>query len=493
MTDADAPPPRRRADPIRTALAHGAVTDPPTSDLSKGRASTAGSRGHAGESQEVSAHKTQRGSRTAAEHAARAGPLRLLHMLGPGLITGSSDDDPSGIGTYSQVGAQFGVHMLWLAIFTFPLMAAVQELCARIALHTGVGLGVSLRKKFPTWIVGACVSSLVVANVFNLGADLGAISAGGELLTRGAVKAIWFVIPVGGLILALQLFGSYGVIFTAFKYLTLALFAYVATAIIAHPPALQILTSTFVPHVELSAGFVTAMVAVLGTTISPYLFFWQASSEVDEMKASGALRRHQQRGVTTGEMRAARVDVLVGMGFSQIVMYAIILSAAATLHAHGNTDIATATQAAAALQPVAGPAAFGVFAVGIIGTGLLAVPILSGSAAYALKEFFGFAGSLAVKPRDRPTFYFIIVVATVLGMAMSFVHIDPVRALFLTAVINGVVAPPLLVLITLLGSDRSAMGARTSRRLSRWLTWTAAIVMGAAAAAMLVLLVVPAS
>jgi NRAMP (natural resistance-associated macrophage protein)-like metal ion transporter len=414
----------------------------------------------------------------------RKGPLGFLQVLGPGLITGASDDDPSGIGTYSQVGSQFGYGLLWTALFTFPLMAAVQELCARIALQTGVGLGVSLRRKFPTWLVGVCVLALFIANTINVGADLGAVAAGGELLSGGWLKHAWLVVPIGLLILGLQFFVDYAHIFKIFKWLTLALFAYVVTAFIVHPPLARVVYSTFVPHFELSKDFITALVAVLGTTISPYLFFWQASSEVEEMRAAGLVAESHRRGVRQQELRAARTDILVGMLFSNLVMYFIIMVSAAVLHDHGQTNIQSAQQAASALAPIAGPFAFVLFALGMIGSGLLAIPILSGSAAYALKEFINLPGSLAAKPRHRPTFYAIIGLAVVAGMAINFMHIDPIKALFYTAVINGLVASPLLALIVLLGSDPTYMRDRVSGSLSKTLTWLATGLMALAAVAL---------
>lgn len=249
------------------------------------------------------------------------GRLRnFLGVLGPGLITGASDDDPSGIGTYSQVGSQFGYGLLWTALFTFPLMSAVQELCARIALQTGQGLGASLRRKFPDWLVGLAILGLLVANTINIGADLGAVAAGGSLLSRGTIQTIWLVVPVAALILGMQVFSTYATIFKIFKWLTIALFAYVISAIYAHPRLRDVLTATFVPHVELSRPFITAVVAVFGTTISPYLFFWQASSEVDELRAAGRVIEVRRRGVRGSDLRAARADILIGMLFSNVVM-----------------------------------------------------------------------------------------------------------------------------------------------------------------------------
>ncbi len=440
------------------------------------------------ETSEVAASGGPAAPETGVGAARRVGPKAFLQILGPGLITGASDDDPSGIGTYSQAGAQFGFGVLWTALFTFPLMLAMQELCARIALHTGIGLGLSLRRKFPTWLVGFCILAMVLANTINIGADLGAIAAGGSLLTRGKIAPIWLVMPAAGLIVGLQLFGSYRVIFNAFKWLTLALFAYVITAFLVHAPAQKVLIASFVPHLELNKAFITTLVAILGTTISPYLFFWQASSEVDEMRAAGQMTERERKGVTRREMRAARIDVFVGMAFSQVVMYSIIMVSASTFNAHGITGIATADQAAKALEPIAGPLAFVLFAAGFIGTGFLAIPVLSGSAAYALAEFTGLKGTLAEKPKYRPTFYAVIVLATAVGVALNLLRIDVISALFYTAVINGVVAPPLMILIALLGSDKKVMQKRVSGRVSFTLVWIATGSMAIAALLLIVTL-----
>jgi NRAMP (natural resistance-associated macrophage protein)-like metal ion transporter len=463
-------PKAKRGDPIRTALTRGlsgeAVADPPLKRLIKGEAATGG----------------PAAGRATATHALRRGPLGFLQLLGPGLITGASDDDPSGIGTYSQVGSQFGYGLLWTALLTFPLMASVQELCARIALETGSGLGTALRRKFPAWLVGIAVAALCIANVINIGADLGAVAAGASLLSGEHIGAPVFVIPVAMILLGLQLFTAYSTIFRIFKCLTLALLAYVVTAFFSHPDAVTVLGATFIPHVTLTPAFLAALVAVLGTTISPYLFFWQASSEVDEMKAAGRRTVAKRRDVRRAELRSARLDILTGMGFSQLIMYCIILVAGTVLHARGATGVATAQQAAQALSPIAGSFASILFAIGLIGTGLLAIPILSASAAYAVKEVLGLHGSLAVKPRYRPTFYGIIVVATLVGLLLSLLHVNPIQMLFATAVINGLVAPPLLALIVLLGSDRTLMRSKRSGALSRWLTWIATAAMSAAAA-----------
>jgi len=459
-----------------TAHASVSTGDPPRRELRK---ETAG----------VTATGAPKVGRTRVDRALSRGPLGALRLLGPGLITGASDDDPSGIATYSQVGSQFGYGLLWTALFTLPLMTAVQELCARIALQTGVGLGVTLRRKFPAALVGGAVLALLVANTINIGADLGAVAAGINLLVDERLRPLYLVIPVAAMILMFQLFSTYGRLVSIFKWLTLALFAYVITAVLSHPSVTQLATGTVVPHLEVSADFIAALVAVLGTTISPYLFFWQASSEVDELHRTGEGLYRQHRGVNKRQLVAARVDVMIGMAFSQVVMYCVILTSASALHAHGHTNVQTAQQVATSLAPLAGRFAFVIFAVGLIGTGLLAIPVLSGSAAYAAKEFLGIGGGLATKPRQRPTFYLIIIAATLVGVVLNAIGLDPIRALFITAVINGIVAAPLLVLIVLLGSDRRVMGRRVSRGLSRVLTWLAAGFMAIAAVALLVTLV----
>ncbi len=458
-------------DPILSALKP--ESEPDNDELLKGAHTTSERAG-----------ETLTAGRTTLDQAKGKGIFAYLRILGPGLITGASDDDPSGIGTYSQVGSHFGYGLLWTALFTFPLMSAVQELCARIALQTGVGLGVSLRRKFPTWLVGLAILGLLSANTFNVGADLGAVAAGGQLLSRGAVAALWLVVPVALLIIGMQLFATYATIFKIFKWLTLALFAYVVTAFYAHPALLEVVRATLVPHIEFSREFLMALVAVLGTTISPYLFFWQASSEVDELAAAGGTTEAGPRGLRRAELRAARLDIMIGMAFSNLIMYFIILTSAAVLHAHGKTDVQTADQAAAALAPLAGPFAFVVFSLGMIGSGLLAIPILSGSAGYAAKEFLGLRGNLASKPRYRPTFYVMLALATLVGVALNFVHLNPIRALFISAVINGVVAPPLLLLIVLLGADRTVMARYVSGKLSLTLTGITTAFMALAAIGM---------
>ncbi len=470
-------PAEERPDPLRVVAAKvtGVEAEPHPGKVTKTAAGQA-------------ATGAPQGGKSSVEEALHRGPTGLLQLLGPGLITGASDDDPSGIGTYSQAGSQFGLATLWLALFTFPLMVAVQEACARIALHTGVGLAVSLRRKFPTVLVGVCIFAVFCANTINVGADLGAVAAGGSLLTGSHVQPEWLVVPIALLAGFMQLRLSYSIIFKVFKYLTLALFAYVITVFVVHPQLVQTLVATVTPHFEFNKGFLGIVVAILGTTISPYLFFWQASSEVDEMKAAGARTEKERRGTTRKELKAARVDVTIGMLFSQLVMYSIILTSGTVLHGSGHDSIASAAQAAGALRPLAGPFAFVLFAFGMIGTGLLAIPVLTGSAAYAVKEFFGFRGGLSERVSARPTFYALIVIAILAGLAMNFLNINPIQALVVTAIINGMVAPPILVLIALLARDRGVMQEHRSGFWSNTLVWIATGVMGTAAILLVVTL-----
>lgn len=414
---------------------------------------------------------------------------RFLGVLGPGLVTGAADDDPGGIGTFVQVGSQFGYGLLWASVLILPLMAAVQELCARIALETRVGLGVCLRRRFPRWLVGLSVLGLLVANTFNLGADLGAVAAGVDLLTRGAVKAIWLLVPVAAGVVAFQVLGRYELIFKTFKWLTLVLFAYLGAAILARPNLIQLITEGLLPHPQFSLTYVSAITAMLGTSISPYLFFWQAASEVegDKKQSESARRPHR---LSWQRLQDARTDVFVGMVIAQAVMVCILVTSGAVLHAHGKTDVQSAEEAASTLAPIAGPFAFVLFAVGLIGTGLLAIPVLSGSAAYAVREFFRWRESFDSSLVEGWHFYGVIVVATGIGVALNLLGINPIKALFISAVVNGIVAPPLLVLIVLLGSDPRIMGGNTSRGWSRGLGWAAALVMSAAAVAELFSLVV---
>ena len=417
-----------------------------------------------------------------AAQAEGGGPLqRLLKILGPGFITGASDDDPSGIGTYASVGAAFGPSVLWFAPASFPLMAAVQYMCAKVGLVCGTGLAGVLRRHYPRWTLYPAVGALVIANTINAGVDIGAIAAGLNLLVPIPITAM--IVPISLLILALQIWGSYRLIARTFKWLTLALFTYIGAAYFAHPDWGAVLRGTILPTLRLDASFVMAIVAILGTTISPYLFFWQASEEVEEEISAGRVEEEQRHGATDTELRIAAWDIDLGMFFSNVAMYFIILATAATLHAAGQTDIQSAAQAAQALEPLAGRGAQALFALGLIGSGFLAVPILTGAGAYAAAEAWGWRYGLDEKPRQAKPFYAVIVGATLVGMLINFVGINPITALYWTAVLNGLLAPPLLLLIMLITNNRAVMGERTNGlglNILGWLT-TAAMTVAAIA------------
>jgi NRAMP (natural resistance-associated macrophage protein)-like metal ion transporter len=423
--------------------------------------------------------------------AAEPNPIRrFLKVLGPGFISGAADDDPSGIGTYATAGASLGYATLWTALLTFPLMAAVQLVCAKIGMVTGKGLAGVLRQHYPRRVLYAAVIALFVANTVNVGADLAAIAAAINLLVP-ALPISPLVLPIAVGILALQIYGSYRLIARIFKWLTLALFAYIGSAFFARPDWGQVLSSTFIPTLGLDQTFLVTLVAILGTTISPYLFFWQATQEVEEEMGMGRTQLWRRRGATDPELRYAALDVNVGMAFSILVMYFIMLATAATLYQAGKTDIKSATDAAEALRPLAGDLSSILLAVGLIGSGVLAVPILSGSAAYALSEAFGWKYGLDRNPAKAKQFYAVIAVATVIGVAIDYLGINPIDALFFTAVINGFVAPPLLVMIMLVSNNKKIMGKRTNSRLTNVLGWGAAVVMFLAAGVLLVTSLLP--
>jgi NRAMP (natural resistance-associated macrophage protein)-like metal ion transporter len=400
---------------------------------------------------------------------------RLLKILGPGFITGASDDDPSGIGTYAVAGASLGLASLWTALVTFPLMAAVQTICARLGLVSGMGLAGILRRRYPKVVVYPAVLLLVVANTINIGADLEGIADAVGTLVGQPVR--WLVVPVALAILAVQVFASYRLLALVFKWLTLALFAYVIDALIVRPEPWPVLRATFLPTFALDRVYLTTLVAIFGTTISPYLFFWQACQEVEEKKAAGKRTPPELRGATLRELRDSTIDVTVGMAASNAVMYFIILATALTLHAHGQTRIATAAEAAEALRPLAGNFAGFVFAAGIVGTGLLAIPILSASAAYAVSEAFRWREGLNEKWWHARAFYGVIVAATLAGTLMDFTGVRAMDALFWTAVLNGAVAPPLLVLIMLSARDAEIMERRRIGPLLTALGWIATAAM----------------
>ena len=409
---------------------------------------------------------------------------RLLDRLGPGLITGASDDDPSGIGTYSQAGAALGYATLWTAIVTLPLMIVVQHICAKIGMCSGRGLAGVLRKFYPRWLLYPTVLGLVIANTINAGADIAAISAAINMFVPVPIWAM--VIPIAAAILIVQIWGSYRMIVKIFKWLTLSLFAYVVAAFLAHPNWSEVVRSTFLPQIQFTGEYITTIVAILGTTISPYLFFWEASEEVEEEKSEGRKSVGQRRGATDEEIKKEKIDTITGMVFCNVVFYFVIVSAGATLHATGQTNIQSATEAAQALRPLAGNLATVLFAVGLIGAGLLAIPVLTGSAAYAVAETFGWRSGLDEKPRHAKKFYGVIALSTLVGVAIDFLGINPITALFWTAVINGVVAPPLLVVVMLVANNKQAMGERTNGIFTNIVGWLAAAVMFTAAIGMFI-------
>jgi NRAMP (natural resistance-associated macrophage protein)-like metal ion transporter len=435
--------------------------------------------------QKRGAQKGQGHRRPTIAEARRQGLWGWLRILGPGITTGAADDDPSAIGTYSQAGAQAGYGLLWTGLFAAPMMMAVQELAQRIALHTGVGMGTALRRKFPVWLVALAVALLALSNIIIIGADLQAVAAGVELLAHQRLHASWLVPVVAVLLVGFQLVGQYRTLFLTFKWLSLVLFAYVGAAILAHPPPLTLLSATFVPHLEFSGQFLLSLVAVLGTTLSPYLFFWQPAEEIDDLRSEGKLSVEDRAEADHEEVRSARVDTFIGMFFSQLVAYCIILSTATVLHAHGKTDIKSAAEAAQSLGPLAGSLASTLFALGFVGVGLLAIPVLSASAAFAINEVARIPASLAAKPRRQPTFYAIIILATAIGVGMNLLHINVIQALVVASIVSGVAAIPLLVLMTLFGADRNHMGNRTSGRLSRSVTWISTAAMTLATLALL--------
>ena len=402
----------------------------------------------------------------------------FLSRLGPGLVTGAADDDPSGIGTHSQVGAQFGYGLSWTFLFSLPLMVAIQEVAAEIGRVTGAGIARNMRRHYPRPLLVLMVGLLLIANIVNLGADLAAMGAAVGLLIGGPIGLYTLLFGLFCIIVEVAL--SYERYSSVLKWTTLSLFAYVAVVVVAQVPWGEALTSLVVPRIEWTGAYATAVVAILGTTISPYLFFWQAGQEIEEQK------RHKVKPLCITpkdagpELKRIRIDTLTGMAFSSIVSLAIVFATAATLHANGIRDIETSAQAAEALRPIAGNFAFALFALGIIGTGLLAVPVLAGSAAYAVTEMFGISGSLDAKPTKARLFYGTIAVTTLLGVSLQYVGIDPARALYWAAVVNGVLAAPLMVMMMLIVRNPRAMGRLTLGRRATITGWIATGVMAVA-------------
>jgi len=413
----------------------------------------------------------------------------VLKALGPGLITGAADDDPSGIATYSQAGAQFGFGMLWTVIFTYPLMVGIQTVSARIGRVTGLGVAANIKKRYPRWLLYTLVSLLLVANTINIAADIGAMGAALHLLVGGPTHGHAVVFGVASLLL--QVFMPYPRYAPLLKWMVLALFAYVATVFVINVPWLEVLTRIVWPRIELRAEYVTMVVAVFGTTISPYLFFWQASQEVEEQRAvKGDEPLLDAPDQAVQALWRIKVDTYIGMGFSNLVAFFIMLTTAVTLYAHGVTDIQSSAQAAEALRPVAGDFAFFLFAAGIIGTGMLAIPVLAGSAAYAVAETFDWRSGLALKPIEARGFYAIIAAATLIGVAIDFTPIDPIKALLWSAVINGVIAVPVMVVMMLMAVQPQVMGRFVIKRELTILGWFATGVMAIAVIAMFAMLFV---
>ncbi len=414
-----------------------------------------------------------------------SGLRRVLRALGPGITTGAADDDPSGIATYSVVGAQHGLEFLWSALFVWPLMACVQIMCARIGMVTGTGLAGAMLQRFPRWLVGAAVLALLAANVINIGADLAGMADAAHML--GAGPAMLYVWLFGLGICALSVWLRYHLIANLLKWLALALFAYAITALVVHPDWSQVARATLIPNIPHGSEGWSALVAILGTTISPYLFFWQAGQEVEEDKAKGRRSLASRRGASRRELADRRIDVVCGTLFSNLAMFFIILTTAATLHAHSITQIATSREAAEALRPLAGDFAYCLYAIGIIGTGLIAIPTLAGSAAYAVAETFHWRYGLDEQFRNAPPFYAVFVLATLAGVALDLIGTNPIQALYWTAIINGFLAPPLLLGVLWIAIDRRIMQGQGSSPLSLAVVALTTLLMFAAAAAMLLL------
>lgn len=404
--------------------------------------------------------------------------------LGPGLITGAADDDPSGISTYSTAGAGYGFGLLWTAPVSLPLMASVQLMCARIGLVSGRGLASVLRNYYSRRLLWFACLLLLIANTVNIAADLGGMAAAAELMT--GVPSLIFTPLFAGVILLLLVFSSYRVLVRVFKWLTLALFAYVITAFLVHPDWPVVARSTFWPGISFTSDYLMTFVGILGTTISPYLFFWQASEEVEEEKKTGRMTVGRRKGATREELRSVFTDTVIGMSFSNLIMYFIILTTGATLYAAGQRDIQTAKQAAEALRPLAGNAAYLLFSIGLIGTGFLGVPVLAGSAAYAVAEAGAWRGGMNEPPRMAKKFYGVVAVAMLTGMAMDYVGLDAIKMLFWSAVLNGMLAPPLIVIILLVCNNPRVMGEHVNGKLMNALGIIAATVMSGAALATLI-------
>ncbi len=419
----------------------------------------------------------------ASDKAVKKESAAWLPRLGPGLITGAADDDPSGIATYSQAGAQFGFGLLWTILLTFPLMAGIQIVSARIGRVTGHGLASTIRRHYPAWLLYCAVALLLLANTINIAADLAAMGEAMTLIVDGPAHV--YAAGFGIVSVLLQVFIPYRRYVRVLKWLTLALLAYVATVFVVRVPWTQVLAGTLLPHLSWSAAYITTVVAVFGTTISPYMFFWQASQEVEELRADPhALPLKEAPLLAHADLMRIKIDTFVGMGFSNLVAFFIIVTTAVTLYAHGITDIQTSAQAALALRPLAGEFAFMLFSMGIIGTGLLAIPVLAGSAAYAISDAFGWDNSLEHDLRRAPRFYAIIAISTLAGVELSFAPIDPIKALYWSAVINGVISVPIMALMMLMAARPDIMGGLTITPRLKVLGWLSTGIMALVVIAM---------
>jgi NRAMP (natural resistance-associated macrophage protein)-like metal ion transporter len=413
--------------------------------------------------------------------------VKSFRKLGPGIVTGAADDDPSGIATYTQVGAQFGFTMLWTMLLTYPLMAGIQEISAWIGRVTGIGLVGNIRRHYSRIILFPVVALLLIANVINLGADIGAMASALKMLVGGS--ALLYSVVFGLISVIAEVLVPYKRYAELLKWSALVLCVYIATALTVHVPWKPVLRGTLIPSLLFSSSYLTALTAVLGTTISPYLFFWQASLEVQEQKtARGEKPLKQAPKQATVQLDRMRSDTYLGMAFSNVIAFFIILDAAAVLHAHGITDIQTTAQAAQALRPIAGELAFLLFTVGIIGTGLIAIPVLAGSSAYALGEAFNWPIGLDRKLHRAKAFYGVLSVATLLGVAMNFTTINPIKALFWSAVINGLAAAPIMVVMMLMTTNKKVTGPVRLTFLQKVLGWSATAVMCVVAISMIVTL-----
>jgi NRAMP (natural resistance-associated macrophage protein)-like metal ion transporter len=409
----------------------------------------------------------------------------LLNKLGPGIITGASDADPSGIATYAQAGAQFGFGMAWLVLFLYPMMTAVQEMCARIGLVTGSGLAAVIKQKYSRKIIFPLTSLLLIANMINIGTDIGAIAASIRLVVP-QLPVIVTTLSFTAFIILSEVFVPYRKYVKILKYLILSLFAYLATAIIVGGNWNQILSAILIPHIEFTPAFAMMFVAIIGTTISPYLFFWQASEEAEEDVAKNKIKEIGKGNpkIAKKEIKLMREDTAIGMAFSQIIMWAILVTTAGSLHTHGITDIQSADQAAKALEPLvktfpqAGEISKTIFALGIIGTGLLAIPVLAGSSGYALSDAFGWSEGLSRKFKQAKGFYLVIAASTLIGLWINFINIDPIKALVYTAVINGVIAVPILFAVMKIANDKKVLRDNTNGRISNVIGWLTFAIMG---------------